>query len=192
MFDIDQGSNRVSSPKNSWFTPKNLKIQTPNNNDKTKTKTEKIKKTKNRKNPKSKKKNKRKSKVTKENYLKAFKPYTWRKHGALVLNNVIMELPLKWSEVTFVDDGWADSMVLSLFLKKLLKSSFYLDLDLLLATIAYKPLHSIDTIQDDATTFVLFDVASDDHLAHKLSSFNVDVGPHLSLLDTVSQHGQLL
>ena len=84
------------------------------------------------------------------------------------------------------------SRVNSLFLKKLLKSSFYLYLDLLLATIGYKPLHSIDTIQDDATTFVLFDVASDDHLAHKLSSFNVGVGPLLSLLDTASQVGQLL
>ena len=90
-----------------------------------------------------------------------------------------------WRKIYYI------SRVISLFLKKLLKSSFYLDLDLLLATIGYKPLHSIDTIQDDATTFVLFDVASDDHLAHKLSSFNVGVGPNLSLLDTTSQISKL-
>ena len=64
--------------------------------------------------------------------------------------------------------------------------------DLLQALVDSEPLYSSDGVQDDLLLTDLLDLASVDHMAHQLGSTFIVISSLLSILDSVSEDGQLL
>ena len=63
---------------------------------------------------------------------------------------------------------------------------------LLQALVDAEPLHSAEGVQDDLLLANLLDLAGVNHVAHQLGSACIVVSSVLSLLDSVSEGGQLL